>query len=837
MSKFFGYSSSETESEEEKEEVIKKPPRAFVFKQFEESEEEELIEKRAIRSDEVKRFEEINNFIKQLNNVKKIKDLSKSTEIFEEMVKYYEKCNKVIEKLGQFKQFIRSIAELEDFVNTSNALAVNHWCLWTDTAWKSTTAKTNIVYLSKLRQRIKKYNRNFQNEILDFNKNPESYPTGEDEESEVEEENQKPNEVLKGEEGEEEETSDESEISDDEKSEWSAEEIDKTSTEEESELEEGERWKKFLKKDKISPTLKKPKEKERQSVLTLPSKQTKLVTEKNLEKQKLFAENEEINHENLLKKVEEIISSRGRKGYKKREQLEILDELKSITIQYNLGVAVEIKIIYYKIIISFDYDPILNSSMKTEVWMNCLNYLNELLDLLVPTSIELSDIEENYSDLNKTLKIQANLVSLVDSLSEEYMKILQNTDPYGTAYLERLKMEPQLIEVIDRVSNYYEKNINDPQNMCSIYLRKIETFYYKYDISRNEEITNLMDKLCKFIYTNDKINLRAKAILYHVYHHAVNDRWSEARDLFLMSHLQENIDNADILMQILYNRTLVQFGLCGFRNGFYKEAHDSLIDLQVSNRARELLAQGYSTQRNVIKTKEEEKKEKKRQIPFHMHINLELVEFVYLVCAILLEIPYMCSSEYDPKKRLISRQFYYQLKLSERQAVVGPPDNMREHVMAAAKAMKKADWKSCVSFLINDKLELKIWRLIQQNVVLVKERLIQKVKEETARTYLFKYSMVYETFDVQFLADMFEIDFEFMNRVVSKMIFNNELMASLDHPTQMIVMHRTEPTKIQRNALQLVDKLNSFTDLAERIVNLKASESGVVFKPIRKRKF
>ena len=49
----------------------------------------------------------------------------------------------------------------------------------------------------------------------------------------------------------------------------------------------------------------------------------------------------------------------------------------------------------------------------------------------------------------------------------------------------------------------------------------------------------------------------------------------------------------------------------------------------------------------------------------------------------------------------------------------------------------------------------------------------------------------------------------------------SDLQASLDEPTQMLIMHRTEPSRIQGLALQLADKVNSLVDQNERIWEYK----------------
>lgn len=47
------------------------------------------------------------------------------------------------------------------------------------------------------------------------------------------------------------------------------------------------------------------------------------------------------------------------------------------------------------------------------------------------------------------------------------------------------------------------------------------------------------------------------------------------------------------------------------------------------------------------------------------------------------------------------------------------------------------------------------------------------------------------------------------------------LKASLDDPTETVVMHRSEPSRLQSLALQLTDKVNNLVDSNERIFEMK----------------
>ena len=67
-----------------------------------------------------------------------------------------------------------------------------------------------------------------------------------------------------------------------------------------------------------------------------------------------------------------------------------------------------------------------------------------------------------------------------------------------------------------------------------------------------------LEELSQFIFKHGDDRSRTRALLCSVYHHALHDRFHRARDMFLISHIQDVIEKADTKTMILYNRALVR---------------------------------------------------------------------------------------------------------------------------------------------------------------------------------------------------------------------------------------------------------------------------------------
>ena len=325
--------------------------------------------------------------------------------------------------------------------------------------------------------------------------------------------------------------------------------------------------------------------------------------------------------------------------------------------------------------------------------------------------------------------------------------------------------------------------------------------------------------LTQFIFKHADERTKTRALLCSVFHHALHDRFYRARDLFLISHIQDVIDKADISTQILYNRVLASLGLSAFREGLIQKAHDCLQNICSGRplQVRELLAQGQV--RHPDKDPEQERNERRRLIPYHMHINPDLLDSCHLTCAMLLELPYMARgmTAVNPvNQNIVSRQFRKFMQNYNRQVFTGPPENTREHVMAAAKSMVVGDWQKACDYILG----MDVWNLIPNDGgAKVKTMLSNKLKEEAVRTYLLSNGVsAYSSLSLSHLCETFDTQPEPTRRIVSRMIFNKEISAAWE-ADNTLVLHKMDPNPTQSLAVKVADKVAALVETNERLLD------------------
>eukprot|EP00951_Prasinocladus_malaysianus_P036880 scaffold391573_cov41-Prasinocladus_malaysianus.AAC.1 len=216
------------------------------------------------------------------------------------------------------------------------------------------------------------------------------------------------------------------------------------------------------------------------------------------------------------------------------------------------------------------------------------------------------------------------------------------------------------------------------------------------------------------------------------------------------------------------------------------------------------------------KTPEQEKLERRRQMPFHMHINLEMIESVALICAMLIEVPNLAAGGSLDRRKVLSKSFQRLLDNYERQTFTGPPENVREHIMASTNALRSGDWSEAYRHVES----LACWDLMDSSEA-VKVMLKQHIKEEALRTYLFTYSAQYASLSLDELCSMFDLPEKRVHGIISKLMVDEELAGSWDQPTRTIVMHKVDATRLQTLAMSFADKASMIVDLNERALSFR----------------
>ena len=546
---------------------------------------------------------------------------------------------------------------------------------------------------------------------------------------------------------------------------------------------------------------------------------------------------EEWTEERVTNELKEISGGRsGKKKLDRQTQLVKLSELlpKAKTVPQELAIRQQI------VSTRFDMNISMKQHIDRPVWleihsevMTMLDILEKNRDVVLQDSLPSSTTDDDEETEKEPLS--SRLVAFLQRLGDEMIKAYRSTDPHSEEYIERLGDEELFLNLAARVHKYYSR-VNLKAEVAQVALERMTFVHYRRDeqpvvplgASEDLSLSNsdadaasasapskvdrsaLMEKLATIVFNYGEQRMKSQALLYIIYHHALEDRFYEARDLLLMSHMQDQIQHADVRTQILYNRATAQLGLSAFRIGRIWDAHSCLSDLYQSNRVKELLAQGI-TARYGERNTEQEKVEKQRQMPYHMHINLELLECVHLISAMLLETTNITSQGFNSKRKVISRPFRRLMDIFDRQIFAGPPESPRDHVIASARALRDAEWEQSYAYVCM----LNCWRLLP-NPEGIKEMLKKNIKEVALQTYVLKFSRAFASLNVEVLCNMFDLPVRDVHCILSKMMISEELHSSWHQPSGTVVMHRVEPNRLQQLVLQYSEKLENFINENEK---------------------
>ena len=161
----------------------------------------------------------------------------------------------------------------------------------------------------------------------------------------------------------------------------------------------------------------------------------------------------------------------------------------------------------------------------------------------------------------------------------------------------------------------------------------------------------------------------------------------------------------------------------------------------------------------------------------------------------------------------------------ERQTFNGPPENVRDHIMAATRCMLNGEWRRAKTFILN----LEVWSLLpgsESERAAVLEKVTTRLKEEATRTYLFQFAAQYNSVSLKVLSDMFELPLKSTYGLVSRMIIDEELRGACDEPTESVVMAHVEPSALQRLAMTFAEKCAVLLDANERALELHVGTGG-----------
>ena len=562
----------------------------------------------------------------------------------------------------------------------------------------------------------------------------------------------------------------------------------------------------------------------------------------------------EMSPEQVLRKLKELLGMRGKRGTNRQLVISDLELLATKARDPAAVLSVQVALVTAYLELNLNKGV----HMDTEIWRKSLISLLSMLDYLGSNpNLRLSedeDVQEQFDsepdEADEAIQavlagnnavdratrrakqkeeqeleekknvdckyIQGNFYAFLYRLHIEFVRSLQAIDSHSSEYIERLRDEASLSMLSTRAAEYYG-SINKPNFRCQCVLIQLELAYYHVDAKvmttgadQAKKVSTPVIDLALYLYQNGDPRQKTRALLTHMYYLSIHNYFVQARDLMLMSHIQDKINDADVATRILFNRSMAQLGLAAFRTGNYVHGLNCLADLHSSQRIKELLGQGHSRYNDRGHDPEQEKLEKKRQVPYHQTIPLDTLESVHLIGGMFAEVENIALGN----RKQVSKIFRRLYEHHHRNVFNAPPENIRDLVMHATRSLSRGDWRKCLKSIF----ALRMWTYMP-NKAYVQELLTQAIKEYGLRMYLIVFGSSYVSISLESLQTMFELPKNTVVRITSKMMVSQDLDGVWDQPSQTLVMHASQPSRLQKAALAYADKAVLFVEQNDRLLD------------------
>ncbi|MEN2497799.1 MAG: Eukaryotic translation initiation factor 3 subunit C [Marteilia pararefringens] len=558
--------------------------------------------------------------------------------------------------------------------------------------------------------------------------------------------------------------------------------------------------------------------------------ENKLETQPLTLEEKYFNTKENLTSEAFMSKLEEFSLTNNTKNFNLKSTIGSLDDLLLISETNEILASVKM-FLHLQIANTLLSGRVISGSetMQQDDFSKVIRMLHLVFEFInnsedqIKISNSISREEMNLTDTSKPLLVSMSILQTICDTDIEFWNLLRSSHQSSTRnYIEILAYSKDIILICQKCIDYNNKEkILIPQEICSLYIRLMQHLYHlPPSLDQHFLSSNRIGEFNNFIRLNSASKIdKHRSTLYYIVYLSNRGRFQLAKQLLLISHISDSIEQKDIQTQILYNHALTSLGISAFRDGEFEFSHQFLSQLHCMNKSRELLGQNLNNARE--RTELRKLIDLKVQIPVHMEISPNVAEFAYLISALF-------SEFYNYILKLSSKQlnsginfentsqpnhFRHILSKIEKEYIfIGEPEKVIEHVYCLFVAILNHDYPKCSEIIRSQNLHDHVFIKIEYPEDII-EQIEAKCKEMCMISFVVNHQCILKSIKLEELAEDFDVgEYEIM-MLIGKCIHENIVCAYIDMESLQIVF--TESARDLMN-LEERDNIKKFNLLCEK---------------------